>query len=295
MNKSIYDVIKKHQLHPKSYQKNKSVYIINSNNNYLAIKLNTNNYDIYKYLLSRDFLYFPKFFNDPNDNYDILEYIDDLEVSTSQKVNDYISILSFLHLKTSYRREIDLDEVKEKYEALTNKIVSLRDYYHNLNNSIDKELFLSPAMYLLVKNISLIYKMLDKSLILLNELYEKIKNDKSIRIALLHNNIDLNHVITNNQLYLISWDRAYFDSPVYELESFYRKYYQYIEINDFLKIYEVTNKLSSGEKKFLLILLSIPKEIHLTNNTYLDTEKINNEISYLNKVYELLKNDQNKT
>lgn len=289
MNKDIYEIIKKHHFHPKSFKKNKSVYIIDNDSNRLAIKLNTSNYDIYKYLISHDFNYFPKYYNDSSDNYDILEYLDDLSVNNNQKINDYLSILALLHYKTSYKRELDLDTIKEKYESLINRIVYLKEYYYNLNNIIDKEMFLSPSMYLLIRNISLIYKTLDKSLELLNKLYDEVKNDKSIRVSLLHNNVDLDHLINNNKIYLISWDKSLFDSPVYELENFYRKYYKYIEISDFLRLYELTNKLTINEKTYLLILLSIPKEIHLGNNTYLDVNIINNEINYLTKVYELLK------
>ena len=67
-------------------------------------------------------------------------------------------------------------------------------------------------------------------------------------------------------------------------------YYHELEINDFLKNYETVNKLTNDEKIFLLILLAIPKEIKLSNNTFLDTKNISDEINYLNKVYELLKN-----
>ena len=42
------------------------------------------------------------------------------------------------------------------------------------------------------------------------------------------------------------------------------------------------------EKCLLLVNLSIPNRIELTNNTYSDTKTINNEINYLKKVYELL-------
>ena len=90
---SLHDVIKKHGLHPKAYQKNKSIYIVDSDNHRLAIKLNTNNYDIYKYLISRDFLCFPEYFNDATDECDILEYIDNVDVSIPQKINDYINVL----------------------------------------------------------------------------------------------------------------------------------------------------------------------------------------------------------
>ena len=290
MNKELREVIVKQGLHPISYQKIKSVYIIDDKINRYVIKLNTNNYDIYKYLISRDFLYFPNNYNSVNDNYDILEYIDDLNVSREQKINDYIKVMAYLHLKTAYKREIDLDEVKDKYETLVNQIYALRDYYHNLNNLIDKEIFLSPAMYLLVRNISLIYGILNKSLYILNDLYQKIKNEKSIRVSLLHNNVSLDHLITNKKLYLISWDKAYFDNPIYEIHDFYRLYYKDIEITDVLKIYKDINKLSEDEESLLLILLAVPKEIKLTNNTYLDTKLINDEINYLKKVNELLKN-----
>lgn len=295
MNKEIYSIIKKYNLHPKSYLKKKSIYIINDNKESLAIKLNTSNYDIYKYLSSHDFIYFPKFYNDVDDNYDILEYFPDLSVNKEQKINDYIKILAFLHQKTSVLREIDLDTIKEKYESLTKEIVNLRNYYHNLNNIIDKEMFLSPSMYLLVRNISLIYKILDKIEILLNELYEKNKDIKSIRVSLLHNNVDLDHLINNNRLYLISWDHAYFNNVVYELNNFYRKYYQYLEINDYIKIYESINKLTMEERKYLLILLSIPKKLNLGKDTYLDTIVINDEINYLNKVYKLLEEEDSNT
>ena len=297
MNKELSHVIQKYQIHPKSYQKKGKVYIISDGKNNYVVKLNTNNYDIYKYLISRDFLYFPSNYNTFDDNYDLLEYIEDLPVSREQKISDYIHLVGLLHHKTSYKREIDLDEIKEKYEDLINRINYLQNYYENLNNMIDKEIFFSPAMYLLIRNISLIYSILNQSKVLLNELYGHIKNTKSIRVALLHNNVSLSHLITNNHLYLISWDKAYFASPILELENFYRTYYQDIEINDFLKIYESVNELTHDEETLLLILLSIPKEIKLSNNTYLDTQNINQEINYLNKVYGLLKGREivNKT
>ncbi len=288
MNNELQDIIKKHKLHPKSYQKIKSVYLINDGLKRFIIKTNTNNYDIYKYLISRNFIYFPKNYNEMNDNYDILEYIDDLNINQEQKINDYLKLLALLHKNTSYQREIDLDEIKEKYESITNRILYLKEHYHNLNNMIDKEIFLSPAMYLLVRNISLIYHIMNDSLIMLNMLYSKLKNKKSIRVALLHNNISLDHLITNDNIYLISWDKASFDNPIYELETFYRKYYQNLELTDFLKIYENTNQLLDDEKQLLLILLAIPKEIKLSNDTFSDTKKINDEINYLSKIYELL-------
>lgn len=288
MNNELIDILKEREIHPLGYQKKGKVYIINSKNNDYVIKLHTNNYDIYKYLASRGFLFFPKNINYAYDNYDLSVFVKGIKTNEAQSVNEYIRIIALLHNKTSYKREIDLDEIKEKYESLNNKITNLRKYYLELNEKIEHEIFLSPSSYLLVRNISLIYSVLDNSQILLNEIYDEIKNIKSIRVALLHNNVDLNHLIINDNEYLVSWDKACFDSPIIEIEEIYRKYYQRIDLNDLLASYNSVNKLTTLEIKALLINLSIPRELKLTNNTYFDTIIINNEIKYISKVYELL-------
>ena len=288
MNRKIIDIIHELNIHPIAYQKIKSVYVIKTKELDYAIKLNTNNYDIYKYLLSRDYRFYPKNYNQLNDDFDISLYINGLIINNEQKINDYIKLIALLHQKTSYKREINLDEIKDKYESIIKKINKLREYYLSINEKINHELFLSPRSYLLVRNISLIYNVLDSIELLINELYQENKEEKSIRVALLHNNVDLDHLIIGTQNYLISWDKAYFNSPIYEIEDIYRKYYNIIELNDLLSIYENVNELNLFEKKLLIINLALPKELQLTNNTYNDTKIINNEITYLSKVYKLL-------
>ena len=281
----LHNAIKKLNIHPFSYKKIKNVYLVNDE---YIIKLNTNKYDIYKYLVSKSFLSVPKFYNDSNDNYDILEYIKEYKMDKVQKINDYLKILSILHFKTSYKREIDLDEIKKNYEELINRIHYLRKYYYELNDVIDKEIFLSPSYYLLVRNISMIYSVLNICEDKLNKIYNKLKNTKSIRICLLHNNISLDHLLLNDKEYLISWDKSYFDNPIIELENFYKKYYEFITINDFFKIYETVNKLTTIEKELLLVKLAIPSEIKFTNNNLEDSEKVNKEINYLKNIYDIL-------
>lgn len=288
MNNELHGIIKKTKIHPIGYQKIKSVYLVKEKNNSYIIKINTNNYDIYKYLISKNFNYIPAYYNEEIDNYDLLEYIPNVKVDRIQKINDYLKIIAILHLKTSYMREIDLDEIKDNYENLINEINLLRKYYHELNDKIDKEMFLSPCDYLLVRNISLIYNILNICEQKLNKIYEKLKDEKSIRVSLLHNNIDLDHLINNEKEYLISWDKSYFNSPIVELEDFYKRYYQDITIDDFFKIYESINKLTNDEKELLLIKLSIPKKIEFSNNTYNDTNMVNLEIKYLKDVYDML-------
>ena len=162
MNNEIIRIVKEKNIHPIGYEKIGNVYVVDSKDKKYVIKLNTNNYDIYKYLISRDFKFFPNVFSGLNDDYDLSLYIDGLDINKEQKIADYIKLISLLHNKTSYKREIDLDEIKEKYESINNKIKLLRKYYLELNDFLDHEIFLSPSAYLLIRNISLIYSLLDK-------------------------------------------------------------------------------------------------------------------------------------
>ncbi len=287
MNKEIYAIIKYHHLHPKAIKKRGKVYIISDKEDAYVIKLNTNNYDIYKYLLSRDFLNYPENFNQINDNYDMSLYIEDIKEEKNQKINDLLVIIGILHNKTSYLREIDLDEIKSIYENLKNKINEASKYYRILNDEIDKEIFFSPSEYLLIRNISLFYYLLEKANQKLDTWYTNIKKEKSIRMSLIHNNISIDHLIINDIKYLINWDKACFDNPINDLESFYRKYYAFIELSDTLNIYEGKNKLNKLEKDLLLIRLSIPKIINLSNDTYLDSKIIYQEILFLSKIKEM--------
>ena len=291
MNSEIRKIILSRDIHPIFYEKKRNVYIIKDKKNGYVIKLNTNNYDIYKYLLSRDFIYYPENFTRKNDNYDIYEYIPDIKEDKYQKLEDLIVIISILHKKTSYIREICLDDIEDLYENIIKNINNARDFYLKLNDEIDKEIFLSPSHYLLIRNISLIYYSLEEAQRMINEWYRLIRNEKNIRVALLHNNVSLEHLIINEEKYLISWDKSYFDNPIYDLENLYRKYYKYIEFKDVIKIYEKNNKLNDLEYQLLIILMLIPKHITFTKNTLDDTNNINNELIFLNKIIEIVKKD----
>ena len=294
MNKELLKIIKEHNLHPISYSKIGNVYFVKDKFHTYVIKLNTSNYDIYKYLDSRNFLEFPENFNFKDDNYDINEYIEDIETNKEQKINDLLMVLSLLHAKTSYIREQDLDEIKKNYESINKEILDTKAYYLKMNDIIDKQLFFSPSMYLLVRNISLIYYLLEYAHNHLNDWYQKMKDKKSLRVSLLHNNVDISHLIINDKKYLISWDKAYFDNPIYDIESFYKKYFNNLNLDEALKIYESKNKLSPDEKELLLIRLSIPSIIKMTKDTLSDTENIGNMLKRLETVHNYIKKNDKK-
>ena len=193
----IRSILKKKGFHPKSYERIKNIFVIDTNEGKYVIKKNTNNCDIYDYLNTRGFYNFPANYNMKGDNFDISSYIDDISVPKEQRIEDLISLLGLLHNKTSYYQEIDLDEIKKNYEDIKQNLFSLLSYYNELNDYLDTLIFLSPAEYLLIRNISIIYYMISYGLEKVEEWYKIAVSTKRIRTCLIHNNISLEHLLIN--------------------------------------------------------------------------------------------------
>lgn len=228
-------------------------------------KHNDNINNIFNYLMSRNFNYFPKLLME-NDKYNVYEYIEEINNPIEQKAYDMITMLGLLHTKTTYYKEMDIDEYKEIFENISYKIESRINYYNNLINFIESNLFMSPSQYLIARNISKILGALEYSKRSINEWYDLVKKNAKKRVVTLYNNIDLKHVIRNKDIYLLSWDKSKVGIPIFDLYNFYLKYSSIFDFKNLLKQYEERYPLLDEEKLLFNILISIPKEIEFSNN-----------------------------
>lgn len=253
--KDIKDVIKKGNCVIATID-NKRYVIKNKCNNEIC--------NLYEYLSSRNFEYFPKIINN-NDKYNVYEYIEEIENPIEQKAYDMMYMLSLLHNKTTYYKEMDIDEYKEIFENISYIIDSRINYYNNLINIIESNIFISPSHYLIARNISKIFGALEYSKRNISEWYDLVKTKGKKRVVTLYNNIDLNHIIRNKEVYLISWDKSKVGTPIDDLYNFYAKYSNILDFRDLLKYYENRYPLLEEEKMLFNILISIPSEIEFTN------------------------------
>ena len=72
--------------------------------------------ELYKYLSSRSFEYYPKLIEDNRSDVNVYEYIEDNSIDDEQKLYDLINLISLLHNKTSYYKEVTNDKIKSIYE-----------------------------------------------------------------------------------------------------------------------------------------------------------------------------------
>ena len=186
---SLKKYLEENDYRVKSYKIIKSAKIVETDKGKLVYKENTNNYDTYDYLRTRDFNFFPNILNDKNSNFELTEYIEEKEVPREQKLSDLIHISGILHRKTSFNKEIDIDFIKGMYENTLKEVNYLMSYYEDLNNYIDTIVFMSPSEYLLVSNIDLIYFLLNFVRVEINNWYNYMKEKKVIRYSVIHNNL----------------------------------------------------------------------------------------------------------
>jgi len=289
----IDKTLKKYDLRTNSYQKKGKVVIINSNKGKLVLKPKSN-LKVYEYLDSRNFNYYPEHIIE-DDKYEITSYIDEIEMPNDQKILDLINLVSLLHSKTTYYKNVDVDEYKKNYEELKNNVEYLFNYYNDIITVIESKVYMSPSELLLARNFSIILAALNYANSELDKWYELVKEKRKRRYVVLHNNLELDHFIRNKNSYLISWDKSKIDIPIYDIYKLYKKHCLDFDFEFILKKYEQNYPLLEEEKKLLYILISIPDKLEFDDSIYQTCIKINKMIDYLYKTENLIspKNSEN--
>lgn len=261
-------------------------------NKYVLKNRKVDNLDrMYGYLKSRSFDYFPEPAYIDSD-YEVYPYIEDLYEPTEQKALDMMHLLTLLHSKTTFYREVDIDRNKEIYEEITEKLNYLNNFYSDLITMIEEEVYMSPSSYLIARNINLIFDSIYYARDGIDSWYKKIENSKNERVSYIHNNINLDHYIKSDKPYLISWNNSRIDKSIYDLLSFYKNHYLDLDFSEMLHYYENYYPLKEEERLLLFVYMAIPFKIEFIDNEYEMCIKINKMIEYLYKTSYLIKNYQ---
>lgn len=281
---NLEEIYSKYTLNPVRFTIKNNAKIIDTDKGCFVIKekKGSNLNELERYLNSRSFNYLPRIISEENDKYDISEYIKEINIPDEQKASDIISLLSLLHNKTTFYKEIDSGEYKKIYEEIDSKINYLFNYYNDLITIIEDKVYMSPSEYLLARNISKIFATLYFCKNEIKSWYNIVKDKKKMRFVTNHNNISLDHLVRGETPYLVSWNKSKTDLPIFDFMSFYNKGYHNLNYNELLNQYEEKYPLFEEEKKLLFVLISIPDKIDFTNEEYYICKKIN---FILNKIY----------
>ncbi len=277
------NILDRYQIKPVSYQKLKNVDIIKTEDSKWVLKP-SNNHNVYEYLQTRNFHNFPSVLTNHNDNYEVTQYIDNIDVPDEQRIEDLIYITSLLHTKTTFYKNVDIDDIKKIYEDMIERQDYLYNYYLGLQNMIEAEVYMSPSNYLLIRNISDIYFCIMKSKNYINKWYELIKTKKKMRYAMTHGNLDKSHLIENKDIYLISWDKSRVNLPVYDLANIYENNQDKIDLIDLLDIYQTKYEIKEDEKCLLFSLITIPPKLELKDTEFNRVKESLKVVEYANRI-----------
>ncbi len=272
MNHEIRSLLNKKHI-KKITIKNK-VKIIEDNEKIYVIKRKEKDLkEVFQYLKSRSFHFFPEII-DETENYYIYQYINSVDIPTEEKANDMIKLLSILHSKTTFYKEIDDNTYKELYENITNEIDYLYHYYNDIIDIFEKEEFMSPSAYFFIRNSSKILNSLQFAKENIEKWYTIIEKKKRIRIATIHNNLKLDHYLLEDKPYFISWELSKKDLPIYDMIKLYKTYYKELDFCTLLRTYENNFPMLKEEKILFFVLISIPQKLDFNEKEYQLCKKI---------------------
>ena len=285
----INEALRKYTLVPKEYLNEGKVIIVSTDKGRYVFKNGNIDKQVLEYLKSRNFDYLPKSINSSNEDYRIDEYIEGYDIPREQKMLDLVHLVALLHNKTTHYKELDSEYYEEIHDDIRGNLEYLYSYYTDIITMIESKVYMSPGEYLLATNISKVYDMIDKCNELLEHWHNQVKEKKKQRKVVLHNNLSLDHFIRNDNSYLISWDKAKIDSPVFDIYKLYKKHALEFDFSDILKEYEKNYPLLDDEKELFKVLIIMPDVISFGKNNYENCKKVRSFIDFLEKAEELTK------
>lgn len=285
MNKSI-EVLKSIYKPYRYTIKGKSTILETTCGDFIIKPKNKDINELYTYLTNRDFMNYPKIIDSSRDEVNVFEYVEDIKLPKEQKCDDLIEIIASLHNKTSYFKEVSEDKFKSIYEDIKSNINYLSNYYNTLYEIGFNEVYESPSNYIFMRNYFKINAALEYANNELDNWYSLVTSETKIRVCLIHNNLELNHLLNNK---LISWDNYMIDTPVIDIVKLYKKEWKNIDFSEILERYMYKFPLLEYEKKLLFILISMPPEIKKSDNEFEKCKVVSEVMDYVFKTEELIR------
>ncbi len=249
-------------------------------NDVVTKKRQENIVELFDYLDSRGIDNFPKIisYDENNIKTEYIKSINNYEITQGVEL---IETMAKLHSKTVVFSSVSKNKYKNIYKNILGNIEYLTDYYDKIIDEIENHEYMSPSQYLFARN----YSALDSSLKYckseLKKWFKIVSNNSKERVCTIHNNMSLNHFISSDKNYFVSWDKALVDTPILDIYKFYKNDGYKLDFNYLLKKYYNIFELQDNEKMMLNILISIPPKIEFLGNELEKTEIVRKAFIYI--------------
>lgn len=244
--------------------------------------------ELFSYLHSRGFDNIPEIVTSSNEGIKY-KYIENKNKNDISRKLELSKLLSFLHYKTSYHKDVSKHKYREIYDKLIEKIEYIENYYNELMDKIEMEIYPSPSHYLIERNFSIILGSINFIKVETKRWFKLVQDKTKERVCIVNNNPKKEHVIIGDKSYLTNWDNYMVDTPIIDLYKLYKVDNNYKDFYDLYKEYSKNFNLTNEEKKLFFIMISIPPKIDFLDNEILNTKIVNDLINYQYKTNEFIK------
>ena len=249
--------------------------------------------ELFSYLHSRGFDNIPEIVETSSDGikYKFIENRNRDDVSRKLELS---KLLSLLHYKTSYHKDVSKHKYREIYDKLTEKIEYIENYYNELMDKIEMEIYPSPSHYLIERNFSIILGSINFIKSETKRWFKLVQDKTKERVCIVNNNPRIDHLIVGENECLVNWDSYMVDTPIIDLYKLYKVDNNYKDFYDLYKEYSKNFNLTNEEKKLFFIMISIPPKITNVSSEILNTKNVKEIINYLYKTNEFIRSINSK-
>lgn len=249
------------------------------NDKYLIKKKDSNKEELFNYLRQVNYDYFLPLENNYEDYYELYRYYDDNVSDKYLKAKELIYALVILHLKTTNYVDYNHDKFREIYEELNIRIDNIMKYYLDLQDYLEGVEFLSPAQYLLIRNMSKYYELIRMAKYRLDSWFNT--DNQKVREVVLIKNVGLDNFRVGDKTYFVDYKDVSRGLVVYDLISFYRREAINVDFPSLFNIYNSKYQLTSDELDLFFSVICIPEKIMFSKNNYQDTLRVRKITDYV--------------
>lgn len=204
------------------------------------------------------------------------------------KIKMYYQIIAYLHKKSFFIQSEDESFFERQKEDLLRLIQTRKEEFENMMKEFEFKKYKAPSGWMLVLNYYRIIEFLNQARYYLSRYFESIKEKKEIRLSLVYQHFDLNHIFVDQQK-LISIDYMKINYCLYDLVELFQNQKDLYECIALFDCYLEEIELYQEEKILLLCLLSIVPQVSLTEDENNNIQEMAKLICYMDGIVKIFK------
>ncbi|HAX72708.1 MAG TPA: hypothetical protein DCY20_04225 [Firmicutes bacterium] len=168
----------------------------------------------------------------------LTDYVLGIRVPLEKQIHYYVELLQKMHEKTRLVVDVSDEEIskiyQKEYKKLQNSYKILQKNMDNYELKDDR----SPYEWYFMMVYPMIYSVLQRAHQELKQFYDELKSRHQMPISLVHGNVNIaNVLVSENNTYLINFERSVFSLSVLDMYYFLENYHQVPGINSIIMDY----------------------------------------------------------